>query len=1230
MASAQHCRRFYRPAVEPLEGRMLLSAGDLDPTFGTGGQLTTGFMLPHDSTAVATAVQADGKIVVVGQVNGITLALSRYLPDGSLDASFGTDGRVLAVGDIPPCGVAVQPDGKIVVATTGSLLNPDPHLPGQKVFEVLRYNADGSLNNSWTTAFGSINAVAAAILVQPDGRILVVGDAGMARYTPDGNPDPGFGSGGETTDAAGAALALQPDGKLLVAGPNGVGRYNADGSLDTTFGTNGFATNSAAGAQAAVAVQPDGKIVVGQNVVELATNTDALAVSRYNADGSPDAGFGTQGTTTTATGGNLSSTVSGLVLEGTGRIVVADAVNNGSPSLVLFGYTSAGALDGGFGTGGRVATPLTASGLSGTEALALDGSNLVVVGQILGPAAEDFGVSRYTASGIPDATFGSGGTVATDIPVAVDATAAGAVLLGDGKLIVAGTVSGVSNLDGSLVGLVRYNPDGSLDTGFGTGGRVTTHTAAGALDAAGAVGVQPGGRIIVAGSSLVAPDSERLLLVGYLPDGRLDPTFGTGGEVLTEVSGGGFAGTLSASSTPLAIAPDGEITVGGNRGSGPGTVGFVVRYTADGRLEFGPVDVPLSGAKGMQLQADGKLVVVGPEKAATAVPLNLAVTRLNNNGTVDTSFGTDGVTVTTLNTATNSAGAVTLQPDGKILVAGSSAGGFQMGVVRYLPGGQADPTFGSAGLSDPFGLSAPASKAVVVQPNGLIVVAGASPSAFGTLANVAVLAPDGSPDTAFGTGGTVSIDFVTSDSPIAVLYQPDGKLVVLGTNFVPPSKRTFALARYQADTASPVVPLYDTERFADAVYHDVLNRVPTAAELQAVEAPLDAARFPVLSSVALGYVTSPEGRGDVIAGYYQQYLGRSAGPGEIQLWLPPQQNLSPDQVLPLILGSAEYFQKHGSDNAQWLAGVYHDLLGRAPDPGSQPWLDALNRGAPRDQVAALIAASTEYRGDVIAQVYATDLGRSAGAGDIAVWLPALAQPAPPGGGPSPREQFRAGVLASPEYFHAHGNSNPGWVDSLYTHLLGRLPDAPGAAATLQAVVTGYAGARQAAAAAVLAGMEYQRDLVSGYSDTYLERSASPGEIDGWVQLLRQGATDEQVLALIVSSDEFYHNRAGGTDATWLDELYFRLLGRSRNGDNSLLGAIAPPGSRVLVATAILTSPEYRQHLVQTFYQTYLNRTPAPGETAGWVQLLAQGTSDEGVLAGILGSEEYLLRPRRLS
>jgi uncharacterized delta-60 repeat protein len=1273
MLSVQRSRRSYRPAVEQLEGRLLLSAGDLDPTFGTGGKLTTGFISSLDSTPGATAVQADAKIVVAGQAsagNNFSLALARYNPDGTLDPSFGAGGRVLTpfgpANRIEPSAVAVQPDAKIVVA--GSLGGD---------FLVARYNVDGTLDTGFgtnglvTTDFGGTVGRAESLLVQPDRKILVVGNAGtlsvnadvaMVRYNPDGSLDTGFGSGGKVApfaanDAAYAGV-LQPDGKILVAGSlqqehPGPGpyppfstsefslrRYNADGSADTSFGFQGLVTTAFAStpddAAQAIALQPNGMIVlVGTTFVNSSGNIKpALGLARYTAAGQLDPGFGTGGTTITDLGGAING-IGGPVVEGNGRIVVSALTT----SVVLVGYTSAGTVDSAFGVNGKVTTPLHSAG-PGT--LAADGDHLVAVGVSPGPDTNDFGVVRYLGAGSPDATFGTGGTVTTEFTGPVDATATAAARQSDGKLVVVGTM-----LSGHVAffALVRYNPDGSLDTGFGNGGRVTTHFASGSVDQSQAVVVQTDGKLVVAGSSTTG-GQQQSALARYLPDGRLDPAFGNSGEVLTSFGGDSDAATIFGNNfnaaTSLALAPNGELIVGGTRTIMRSFVGVVVRYKPDGSVDFGPVATSLTSVVSVAVQADGRIVAAGGTGAGpSTLPFGFAVARLNADGTTDTSFGTNGVTSTAFgNGTTGQVSAVTLQADGRIVVAGTVLDGItglppiEWAVARYLPDGQADSSFGSIGRSEFTLASAPPVEfepvAVGVQPNGLIGVAGTAGSNSDDFV-LATLYPDGSLDPAFGTGGLVTTDFAGgADTASAILLQPDSKPLVAGTATVG-VVQSFAVARYQADTTSPVVPVYDTVRFADAVYQDVLGRAPSPAEAQAFEVPLDAVRFPVLTPVALAYVTSTEERGRVIGGYYQHYLGRPASPGEVQLWLPPQQNLAPDQALPLILGSAEYFQKHGGNNASWLAAVYQDLLGRAPDPGSQPLLDALNQGTPREQIAALIAASPEYRSDLIVQLYATDLGRGAAASEVALWLPVLSQPAPSGGGPSPAEQFRAALLSSPEYFHSHGNTNQGWVDSLYTHLLGRLPDEPGLATTLQAVLNGYVAQRQATARALLASTEYQRDLVTSYYTRFLHRSPAPAEVDGWVQVLQQGGTDEQVLALIVSSDEYYQ-LAGGTDVMWLDQIYQDLLGRTRNpfGDNTLLGAIQPPGSRLLVANAVLTSTEYREDLTEMFYMTYLGRPAPSAEIAIWLPFLQQGGSDEDMRAAILGSPEYFVRPRQLS
>src|SRR5262249_43186908 len=148
------------------------------------------------------------------------------------------------------------------------------------------------------------------------------------------------------------------------------------------------------------------------------------------------------------------------------------------------------------------------------------------------------------------------------------------------------------------------------------------------------------------------------------------------------------------------------------------------------------------------------------------------------------------------------------------------------------------------------------------------------------------------------------------------------------------------------------------------------------------------------------------------------------------------------------------------------------------------------------------------------------------------------------GGPAPSEQFVAAVAASPEYASKNGATEDALLRSYYQRILGRQPDAPGLVSHLQATLDGYAPARQAAAAAILARCESHGDLVAGYYTRYLHRAGGPSEIGFWSGQLQQGTPDEQVQGAIVSSDEYYQ-KAGSTNAKWLDQLYLDLLGRAR-------------------------------------------------------------------------------------
>ena len=297
-----------RLGLERLEDRALLSAGDLDLTFGDGGLVTTdiGAFPSSDFAYDLAAVQADGKIVVAGTtyVTGSStdsdFAVARYNSDGSLDTSFGTGGRVVTdlfryqSGDNWPSddqaqAVAIQTDGKILVAGYSYQVTYQGTQGWD--FAIVRYNSDGTLDTSFgvggtaTADLGSVNDYAYGIAVDAAGKLVLAGcsghDFGVARFNSDGSLDTDFDDDGRViTDVTGGSddangLAIQADGKIVVAGRSyrgdvtgydfALARYNIDGSLDTSFGTDGKVTTDFAGGSdevTGVAIQGDGQIVV--------------------------------------------------------------------------------------------------------------------------------------------------------------------------------------------------------------------------------------------------------------------------------------------------------------------------------------------------------------------------------------------------------------------------------------------------------------------------------------------------------------------------------------------------------------------------------------------------------------------------------------------------------------------------------------------------------------------------------------------------------------------------------------------------------------------------------------------------------------------------------------------------------------------------------------------------------------------------------------------------------
>jgi uncharacterized delta-60 repeat protein len=291
------------------------SDGSVDSSFGNGGIVTTN-VGPDDDYAYAIALQSDGKIVAAGR-RGIHfnpteqrkghVALARYNPDGSLDATFGNGGKVendFGQGlESYAIQLMIQPDGKLIIAGEGSYY-----------FLVARYNINGTLDTTFAgngfrfASFSNSWDGARDALLQPDGKIVLVGwcilnspydSFAMARFNSDGSFDQSFGNDGKVlmVDQGDLnAVALQNDGKLIALGnynstdsPFVLLRFNANGSLDTTFGDSGTVTTSFGGATAqgvALAFQADGKLLAaGLTSSDSYFHNSDFALARYLGGG---------------------------------------------------------------------------------------------------------------------------------------------------------------------------------------------------------------------------------------------------------------------------------------------------------------------------------------------------------------------------------------------------------------------------------------------------------------------------------------------------------------------------------------------------------------------------------------------------------------------------------------------------------------------------------------------------------------------------------------------------------------------------------------------------------------------------------------------------------------------------------------------------------------------------------------------------------------------------------
>ncbi|MEI8007678.1 MAG: delta-60 repeat domain-containing protein [Bacteroidota bacterium] len=355
-----------------------------------------------------------------------------------------------------------------------------------------------------------------------------------------------------------------------------------------------------------------------------------------------------------------------------------------------------------------------------------------------------FTLFKVTTGGRLDNTFGSKGMVKTSLKSGEDLLSS-IVLLPDNKILVSGSAYNGTHNDFAML---KFLPQGGIDTTFGTKGMFLMH-ARGGNDIASSMALQPDGKIIVVGSSSDG-NYDAFALARFKPEGDPDPSFGKNGLVVTDVRYG------DDRISDLAVQPDGKIVVAGSSNTKLG----VARYLCDGELDrsFGNNGITLTSvsdcediAAAIGLQGDGKIVVAG--SSFNGESFNFTVVRYTTLGKPDASFGKGGIVITSLGDGDDKVSDLLVQPDGKLVAGGSTFNGQadDFALVRYNCDGSLDQSFGNKGIvitsvqkGDEHIYS------LALQRDGKIVAAGNTNNGYNNDFIVLRFMPDGSLDPDFG------------------------------------------------------------------------------------------------------------------------------------------------------------------------------------------------------------------------------------------------------------------------------------------------------------------------------------------------------------------------------------------------------------------------------------------------------------------------------------------------
>ncbi len=740
----------------------------MDNTFGTNGVVNT--TINDAAFANSITVQSDGKIIAAGfsSVGGISkIAIARYNTDGALDISFGDNGIVLkSVGanSVTITSTKVQQDGKILAA--GHYFNGT-----NEDFFLSRINSDGTDDSNFgndgivITQVGASYDYAYSMVIQNDGKIILAGsgfqtndDYALVRYNTDGTMDNTFGINGKVFTQVGAAndvaktVLLQDDGKIIAAGYsyNGanydfsIARYDTSGFLDESFGTIGRTitnvgiTNDYA---YSAAIKSDGKIVLAGYSYN--NNDNDIAIVQYKPDGIIDSSFGTNGIVTTPVG-TANDYAYALAIQSNGNILAA-------------GYSEASMIHN--STGKFLAPKKPSAGIE-----------------------HNFTLVSYKPDGNLDESFANSGIALSQVGESFTSLSSAAIQ-SSGKIIVVGSFTSPNSL-----GIARFNSDGTIDNTFLDNGSKSYSPVGSLYSTYTSIKIQNDNKILIGGYAYISGKAS-FVISRADSNGNPDTNFGNDGYTITSMDS-------SVAVQSLAIQNDGKIVVIGNSFSN-GEVHFILaRYNTDGNLDnsFGNngivITPSLTGYKqdysySVLIQNNGKIIAAGI--ASNNTENEFALVRYKIDGSVDSSFGNNGIVLTPFENPYVFLNSAALQSDGKIIAAGymQKSNQYDFVVIRYKADGDVDSTFGTNGkvIYGSVNLYEEA-ESVLIQNDGNIIIAGTSVNDITNTQNIMLLRlnTNGGTDQNFGIGGVVSTTIGSSyPSASSVLMQSDGKIVFAGS-----------------------------------------------------------------------------------------------------------------------------------------------------------------------------------------------------------------------------------------------------------------------------------------------------------------------------------------------------------------------------------------------------------------------------------------------------------------